>query len=234
MPAEIRIPSNLTTHEHACHFFDTEKSYFDVVVPYILYGLARKEKCLLALDNFPSDHFRDALSSHGCDVGRYEESEQLEILSTRKTYFGFGMFSGAAMLAYYRAYIPAVLGNRFRGIRVAVEMAESLLEANASQEFSVYEMRANELFHGNRVSAICAYDTNKFPEAYLTEIAESHPFRMTKECPYLSFKLRPCFHSGYRSDTSEQAGKYCYDSTEQFRSCPVFEDFEAEKASPKK
>lgn len=232
MPTEIRIPSKLTAHEHACHFFNSEKSFFDVAVPYTLYGLVRGEKCLLVLDNFAPDSFRDALSSLGCDVGKYEKSEQLEILSTRKTYFGFGMFSGAAMLAYYRAYIPAVLGNRFRGIRSAVEMADSLVEANANREFSIYEMRANELFRVNRVSAICAYDSNKFPGAYLAEIAESHPFRMVTECPYLSLKLKPCFHSGYRPDTFEQAAKYCYDSTEQFRACPVFEDFGAEKASP--
>ena len=232
MPAEIRIPSKLAAHEHACHFFNSEKSFFDAVVPYVLYGLARNEKCMLTLDNFASDHFRDALASRGCDVGQHEKSEQLEILSTRKTYFGFGMFSGAAMLAYYRAYIPAVLANRFRGIRVAVEIADSLLDANSSREFSNYEMRANELFRSNRVSAICAYDAEKFPEAFLAQIAESHPFRMAQECPYLSLNLQPCFHSGYRSDTHEQADQYCFDNTEQFRRCPVFQEFEAQKASP--
>ena len=232
MPAEIRIPSKLAPHEHACHFFGSEKSFFGTVVPYVFYGLTRGEKCLLALDNFASDSFRDALSSYGCDVRKHEKSEQLEILSTRKTYFGFGMFSGAAMLAYYRAYIPAILGNRFRGIRVAVEIADSLLETNASREFSIYEIRANELFSGNRVSAICAYDSNKFPESFLAEIAESHPFHMVQECSYLPLNLQPCFHSGYRSDTHEQATQYCFDNTEQFRHCPVFQEFEAQKAPP--
>ncbi|MBI4430640.1 MAG: MEDS domain-containing protein [Candidatus Omnitrophica bacterium] len=230
MPSS-RIPATLVAHEHAYHIYLSPCDLFNVILPYLMYGLSKGEKCMYALDDSTPDEVRDALAARGCDARVYEKLELLEILSTRDTYFGFGMFSGAAMLAYYRAYVPALLGRRFKGLRIAVELSDSLVRANTEKEFVLYETRVNDLFSTHPASAICAYNGAKFSQGFLKQIGESHPFQTTVECPYLPSKNPQCFHVGDRPDMQNEADRYCFDAAQKFRSCPVFEELKAEAPS---
>ncbi|MDP2653055.1 MAG: PAS domain S-box protein [Candidatus Omnitrophota bacterium] len=171
----LQTVADLKFGDHICQIFSTEEEFFAVLEVFLLQGLRNKEKVVYSLDAYPPEKIYGLLQKAGVDVDGCRASGQLHILNAQELYQKDGKFDPEAIVASLKALVRLSQEQGFKGLRVAGEAGLILKGGPGSEKLIEYEVKVQELFHHNRIVALCQYDRNRFPASVIAKILTTHP-----------------------------------------------------------
>ena len=89
----------LQSHDHLCLIYETHEEWRDAIIPFIMLGLAKGEKCAYIVDARTADEIRGYLFKEGVNVAAAESSGQLTIIDQADAYTREGAFDPDRMIA---------------------------------------------------------------------------------------------------------------------------------------
>jgi hypothetical protein len=166
----LSIPSGT----HICALFRGIAERDQVMIPFLLEGLAAGDKCLCIIDD-AVDAVRSAL---GTDDARAEDGarHQLDIRSSTETYLRYGRFSTQEMLDFWDDSVSAALdAEGFPFVRSAGETTWTLKDLPGLHDFLNYEAELNRFLPRYPQVIMCLYDLDRFSGQNLVDILKTHP-----------------------------------------------------------
>lgn len=186
--------------DHLCLAFDDDAEQRRVVSAYLAAGLRRGERVMYFADRSTPREVLGWLSASGTDPELALGKGQLVVTTADATYLASGSFDPGAMVASLRKEVADSLGAGYTGFRVSGEMGWALRDVPGAERLREYETEVNEVFAGQRASAVCQYDARRFDTGELDAFDRCHPGAVAGEPLYSDSTLRlvPAFHRGQR------------------------------------
>lgn len=161
---------------HICGFFDSREQQYEVIIPYIMEGLAANDKVINILEgNRHGEHCR-CLSDNGISIAETMASEQLEILASEDTYIKGGEFAADKMYDMLERTLLSASHAGYESVRACGDMVWALKNLPGTDELLAYEASLNVLTPKHSCSLICMYDVSSFSQDTLTEVLLTHPY----------------------------------------------------------
>ncbi|MBO9584821.1 MAG: MEDS domain-containing protein [Flavobacterium sp.] len=161
---------------HICGFFDSKEQQYEVIVPYIMEGLAANDKVINILEeNRHGEHCR-CLADNGISIAEKLSLGQLEVLASESTYIKDGNFAAEKMYTMLEQTLLSASRAGYENIRACGDMVWALKNLPGTDELLKYEASLNLLTPKHAVSLICMYDINSFSSNTLADILLTHPY----------------------------------------------------------
>ena len=192
----------LQPHDHLCLIYETHEEWRDAIIPFIMLGLSKGEKCAYIVDARTADEIRDYLLEEGVDVAATESSGQLTIIDQADAYTREGAFDPDRMIALLIEETNKALAEGYPALRVTGEMTWVLRGVPGSERLIEYEAKLNrDFFPHYPCVAICQYDRQKFDPEVIKGVVMTHPLLVRGNHIYHDFYYIPPeeFLSGKRS-----------------------------------
>jgi len=171
----IEAIEQLSPHDHLCLIYKTREEQFSAVVPYILIGLERGEKCTYIADDNTAAEVMDAMHAGGIDVDSNIKSGALVILSKKDAYLKQGSFDPDWMIKFIEETTKAALDEGYSALRVTGEMTWVLGGDPGTERLFEYEAKLNYMFPKIRAHAICQYNAERFKPEIIIDVIRTHP-----------------------------------------------------------
>jgi PAS domain S-box-containing protein len=162
----------LTYGDHLCFIYQSREEQMSVIIPFILEGFKRNEKCLYIVDENSEEDILREIKKH-CDVENYITSGQLVILRKEETYLKDGFFDPDRMIQLVKTAEREAMEEGYSGLRGTGEM--TWVKDSEAERLLEYEAKLNHFFPKNRCIAICQYNEKKFDPGVLIGIIHTHP-----------------------------------------------------------
>ena len=169
------IEAEIKPGEHLCSFYEDKAEQFQIVFPFIVEGLARKEKCLYIADENTVDEIKAGLIIHGIDVKECLKTGQLNIRTTKESYLKPGRFILNEMILQIDSFVDRAISEGYSGVRVAGEVTWLIRELSYLAEFFEYEKTLNEVFRTRPVKLLCQYNSKKLFGNVILGALRTHP-----------------------------------------------------------
>ena len=170
-PGEIAgIPGSA----HCTSIFKTEREQFGVVVPFILAGLNRGDKCVYIVDDTPEDDIIEAIMSVK-DVQTHLERGDIAFLNKDEAYLKDGFFDADRMLRFVRDAEERACADGYAGLTATGEMSWQRTGAPGTDMMMSYEARLNNLYGESGPTILCQYEEPLFDHATLIDAIRTHP-----------------------------------------------------------
>lgn len=168
----------LGVRDHACWAFEDEEEFRAAAIQYLNEG-RRLGQRLFYVGRHSTERLREEISDLE-EVDRLIDEGALQVLSLPAIHKLGEPLDPEAQLEVYAAHTEQALADGFTGLRVAAE-ATALVEDPATWEAHIrWEALADSYMAINPLSALCAYDRSRLPEALVTDLARVHP---VDNCP---------------------------------------------------
>jgi signal transduction histidine kinase len=161
--------------DHLCMSYGTSEEQLEAVIPFLRYGLERRERCVYIADDGSRAALLSALQAAGIAVGDAAGAGVLSVLGKQTTYLRDGRFEPERMLAWIAEQTEAALVAGFQAFRLAGEMTCVRGTAPGVERLAEYEAKLNQLLPTRPVSALCTYDRRRFPADIVREGIATHP-----------------------------------------------------------
>lgn len=167
---------SLMSPMHICGFFDSKEQQYEVIIPYIIEGLATNDKVINILEgNHHGEHCR-CLAENGISIVEKMASGQLEILASENTYTMGGEFAADKMYDMLERTLLSASRAGYENVRACGDMVWALKNLPGTNELLAYEASLNVLTPKHSCSLICMYDVSSFSQDTLTEVLLTHPY----------------------------------------------------------
>ncbi|MDB6029823.1 MAG: histidine kinase [Verrucomicrobiales bacterium] len=164
----------LVSGHHAALLYRTPQEQFESVIPFILIGLLRKERCLYVAGENTVQAILGQLKAAGVDVEREQRRGALNVAPGREVFLKSGMFQPEKMLGELQAETAKALEDGFSGLRATGEMTWTLDVPGALEDLVQYEAALDRLFP-KKLTGLCQYNEYSFRGALLGEMIYLHP-----------------------------------------------------------
>ncbi len=166
----------LKPHDHACLIHDSPEDWpAEIIIPFLMVGLERGEKCLCSLEAYSADEARAHLHRGGLNVTALEESGQL-LFYEKETYTQRLSFDPNRMIAVLIEEVQKAMDKGYRALRVTDGMAWALPGRPGSEKVLEYEAKLNrDFFPRYPCLALCQYHRGKFDAAIVKGALMTHP-----------------------------------------------------------
>jgi PAS domain S-box-containing protein len=161
----------LASGDHLCFIYRSREEQMSVIIPFILEGLKRNEKCLYVVDENTEEDIVEEIKKH-CDVEGYITSGQLVILRKEETYLRDGFFDPDRMIQLVKNAEREAIDEGYSGLRGTGEMTW-VTEAE-TEKLLEYEAKLNHFFPNSKCIAICQYNEKKFDPEVLISVVHTH------------------------------------------------------------
>ncbi|MGE4064171.1 MAG: MEDS domain-containing protein [Rhodospirillaceae bacterium] len=161
--------------DHVCPIHDRETELVSVAVPFICEGIARKERCLYAVDSPTIKLATEALHKANVRVAEVQSAGALVFLDKKATYLPTGHFDPQAMIAFLREQEAQALARGYSGVRYAGDMTWALEPGMEPDRLIAYEALLNKFLKTSRAVILCHYCRPSFDPALLHDILRTHP-----------------------------------------------------------
>jgi|GEM_PF-1705987 len=179
---------NLKPHDHLCLIYESREEWLETVVPFILSGLERGEKCIYVVDANTAREVKAVLTEAGLTVDEYEAKGQLSVIHERDTYTREGFFDPDLMIALLISETEQALREGYSSLRVTGEMSWALHGYSGSERVLEYEAKLNkDLFPKYPCVALCQYDRWKFYPETIKGVVLTHPLLIRGGQVYRNF-----------------------------------------------
>lgn len=159
---------------HSACIFRTEEEQFKAVVPFILAGLSRGDKCVYILDDTSENDVVDAMM-RAEDVRRHLDEGDITFLRSDETYLRDGCFNADRMLDFIRQGEQKALSDGYAGFTATGEMSWKKTGAPGTDQLMEYETRLNDLYPESNPTLLCQYEEPVFDHATLLDAIRTHP-----------------------------------------------------------
>ncbi len=180
--------SSLKPHDHLCLIYESYEEWAETIVPFILSGIERGEKCIYVIDTSTAQQVKTIFQQAGLDVAAAENRGQLIIVHERDTYTRHGFFDPDLMIEQLISETEGALKQGYPALRVAGEMSWALRGHAGSEKLLEYEAKLNsEFFPHYPCVAICQYDRWKFDPEIIKGVMLTHPILIRGGQVYRNF-----------------------------------------------
>ncbi|NUC71991.1 MEDS domain-containing protein [Haloterrigena sp. SYSU A558-1] len=184
--------------EHLSLIYESREQQFAAVIPFLEQGLERGERCLyIASENERTDVV-DELDAAGLDAADAIDRGQLVVRSLEEIYLPDGTFDPDETLAFFADALEKGVSDH-DALRVTAEMNWIGRSDTAVDDVMEYETRVNDLLHGQEAITLCQYDHDRFSDAVIRDVLETHPHVIYEETI-----SRNVFYSASPAEVSER------------------------------
>ena len=169
------VEAEIKQGEHLCSFYANKTEQFQIVIPFIVHGLANKEKCLYIADENTVEEVKAGLLIHGVDVEQCLSSGQLTILASKQSYLRPGRFLLEDMMVQLDSFVNDAEKEGYTGARASGELTWLVRNLTSLDEFYGYERSLNRVFRNRRVKLLCQYNSKKFFGNVILGALKTHP-----------------------------------------------------------
>lgn len=175
----------LVPGDHICLIYESAEEQLGAVVPFIVHGLERGDRCLYIVDDRTGEEVSAALRGVGVDVSAALERGELQIMTRRETYLRDGHFDPDAMLVLLGEAAGRALEAGQPALRGTGEMTWSLAGDEGSERLIEYEARLNDFTADHEAVIVCQYNRSRFPASTIREVLRTHPIAVVGDevCP---------------------------------------------------
>ncbi len=183
---------SLQPHNHTCLIYETPEEWKAAVVPFLVSGLKRGEKCLYVVDVSTADQIRGYLAEQDIDVTSLEQSGELSILHQGETYTRGGTFDPDRMIALLVEETQQAIAEGYPGLRITAEMTWLLHRLPGTERLLEYEAKLNrDFFPHYPCLSMCQYDRWKLDPEVIRDVIRTHPFLINGTHTYRNFYYIP-------------------------------------------
>jgi len=178
----------LEPHDHLCLIYESYEEWKKAIVPFMIAGLDRGDKCLYVVDSSTADQIRIVFREAGLDVEKLEQKGQLAVVHETQAYSREGFFDPDSMIRLLIEETEKALDQGYPALRVTGEMSWVLRGYVGSDRLLEYEAKLNrDLFPHYPCTGICQYDRNKFAPSIIKGVILTHPLLIKGEQIYKNF-----------------------------------------------
>ena len=112
--------------DHVCLVYDEPDEQVAAVVPYIKFGLERRERCFYVADDQTVDAVRQSLHAAGVNVEAEAQRGGLSLVTKRDAYLRFGRFDPEEMVTFLAESTQKARSDGFSALRITGEMTWAL------------------------------------------------------------------------------------------------------------
>ncbi|MDD5130970.1 MAG: MEDS domain-containing protein [Candidatus Omnitrophica bacterium] len=166
--------------QHTSLFYNSQEEYLDIIMPYFKAGLDNNEFCLWNLpETLNADDARKHLLKAVEDLDIYLKKDQLSIRDYKSFYLKDGVFSAQKVIESFAELEKKVLGNGFKGVRVAGDGTWAIGENWF--DLMMYENEINRIIESHKIRAICSYCIKELDSRGIRDIGMSHQSSLVKQ-----------------------------------------------------
>jgi PAS domain S-box-containing protein len=167
--------SKLNQGDHICLIYENSAEQLAVVVPFIMDGLGRGERCLYVGDNGAIEEVLQALAAVGVDVVHERQRGALRLATNQDTYLRTGQFVPQTMIDLIRQAETEALADGFSGLRVTGEPTGAVGPEPGCSRLIEYEALLNHLPTNNKSVILCRYHPSCFGVPCIHDVLRTHP-----------------------------------------------------------
>jgi len=166
---------NIKPHSHLCLIYDTYEEWHDIVIPFLVLGFERGDKCIYIVDTHTADQIRSFLSEEGVNINDVETSGQFVILTANDIYPENGMFDPDRMIALLKKETMEAINEGYNILRITGEMTRFLRSESDPDKLIEFEANLNYFFPEHPCASICQYDRKRIDPDVIKEVIMTHP-----------------------------------------------------------
>ena len=167
------INEELGLGDHAAFFFKEKAERLTFVIPYILSGLRKNERCVYIADENTVPHILAEFRWAGVDINEATARGALSVITKHDSYLRHGIFEPARMMADLDCDVRLALQSGFSGLRVTGEMSWALDLPFALSQLREYEEQLGHRWP-DRLAGLCQYNESRFPAHVVEDMAACH------------------------------------------------------------
>jgi len=179
-PSGIDVIGDIPWGTHFCHFYETPKDLFSVLVPFFKAGLENNEYCIWVTS--PGTSIKEAFAALKKAVpnfDKYLQRESIEIIPYTDWYIKNGKLDLKNAIPAISDRLQMALQKNFEGVRANGD--ESWLSRKEWKNFIEYEGKLTPIISKQRLIVLCTYPLNKSEAATdLLDIAMVHESAVVK------------------------------------------------------
>lgn len=159
--------------DHVAFFFKNNTERLAFVIPYMLSGLGRNERCVYIADENTVDDIFGELEQSGVDTDKAQKKGALSIITKHESYLRRGIFEPPEMIADLDRDVALALREGFSGLRVTGEMSWALDLPTALTLLCDYEEMLHRRWPG-QLAGLCQYNESLFPASLIQRMIACH------------------------------------------------------------
>ena len=167
--------------DHICGVFSSEAQRDQVLIPFLLAGLAAGDKCICVVDGTPPEEIVATLGPGG-QTATLTVGKQLEVIGAADMYLRSGRFSADEVIGAWKAAISDTMyAGQFDVVR-AVETWSRREVLPDMQELLMLESEMNRYLPLYPQVIVCLYDIDRFGGGALYNLVMTHRWMLMGEC----------------------------------------------------
>ncbi|MDQ3576129.1 MAG: MEDS domain-containing protein [Actinomycetota bacterium] len=177
--ATVDLPGvRLSAGDHICAFYRRPEERDDILIPYLMGGLATGSKCTCVVDSCAPDHILERLAAESVDVTTCCEQGQLEVLDSDSTYLDGGGFLPQRMLEFWASKARWSGSADNQVVRNTGDMTWAHKDKPGVEDLAMYESELNRIMSGYPQIVLCLYDMNRCDGEMVLDVLKTHPKAM--------------------------------------------------------
>jgi hypothetical protein len=173
--------------ERLCAIYLNHRERDDVARPYLHHGLARGDKCLVAISEADSANLLASITGD-IDVPGSVASGQLEVRTSTDPALQPGQVATQVAIAFWDTKVRAALEDGYSLIRLGAEATWWMPQMSGIDELIRYESELNRFVGRYPQSILCMYELSQLDGSVVVELLKVHPrlllYEMILENPY--------------------------------------------------
>ena len=169
----IKELSELKSGDHLCSIYNSQEEQFKVIIPFMIIGLEKNEKCIYIVNENTKEEMIDAFCKSS-DITKYIKSKQIEFLAETQVYLKNGFFDPDKLINFLKETEELAIQEGYSGLRLTGEMTWILSNLDKVERLIEYEAKLNCLFSKSKTLAICQYSEKRFTPEILRDVLATH------------------------------------------------------------
>ena len=165
--------TDLTVNDHACLTFGEPEELLDLTAAFVRDGLSGGLKVIWLGDRTPAQAVSE-LARRGIAMEPAVASGQMAAVEPEGSLLSGQAFTADHAMEWPTGQMTACRGERFPGLRVAVDMSWALRPVTGIEQLPQFEESVAAALAGTSVSVLCQYDRERFDPVTLASVAAFH------------------------------------------------------------
>lgn len=170
---------NVEWGTHFCHFYKSAEDLAETLVPFFKTGLEGNEACLwVTAEPFTKEQAWSSLNTNVSGLDRRLRNGQIAIFDHSEWYARYGALNPTDVAEMWTAAAAQASRDGYGGLRLTGNTA--FLEPAKWDGFMDYENCLREAFRGQRLIALCSYDSHRCDADAVLDVVQAHDFALAR------------------------------------------------------